>query len=915
MTSDGAFGSRWWKIDFHVHTPASSDYGRENASLKETTTPDDILEAAMRKGLDGVVVADHNSGEWIDRLKAANEEFHNRAEKPAWFRRLTIFPGVEITVSGGAARVHVLAVFDSCVNGSTITSLLGACGIHGGFGDAEHTSTKCGIEETIRHIREAGGIPIPAHIDAEKGYLFQAKSVPEGGRVFSDKGRIWVVEAVDGEAFKKSCPSEVGRFLKGLAFVRGSDAHKIDEIGRRSSWVKISEPTKDALSLSFQSPAWSVKNQEEDPNESPDLFLRELTISGMRHCGRPQPCVISFSPHQTSLIGGRGSGKSTVVEGLRMALGWETGIPEERVQENVKKFGEANVLPGACLELLLRRNGEDFRAIWNQDGQEARRRLQRKDGERWEDETGNAKKRFIVSIFSQKQIEELVEKPHGLLGIIDARLDKGRWEEKWRLTESEYLQVREQNRNLARQIGNEGDLRAQLADLESNLRQFEERGDGEVLKRYQKRQIQRSAVEEEGVLTGLEEKTRQLAEEVGVADFPAHLFDKDDPTTVEMVSLHSQLSLELAVIREQLVAVADRMATVRREWGKKLLGSAWWTDVEEVNCRYQALAEEYHAKNSRLDMTVYQGWIAKRNELSKTIGRIETLKKELAESLRRENELYRDFIRQREELCKERNNFIKKALQANRYVKMEVVPFGDTENVEMHYRELLGLEADRYRDAILSEDKQWGLLAEIARWDPTSGDGQGPIALVEQAKHATMMLAQGEEQIGYAWLARRLETVSPQMLDRFLMWFPEDSLRVQYEQPNKPGKFAALEEGSPGQKAAAVLAFLLSQGNEPLIIDQPEDDLDNALIYDLVVRQLHENKSRRQVIVATHNPNIVVNGDSELVHVMQFAGGQVRIACSGGLDNGEIRSSICDIMEGGREAFERRYKRMEAKSV
>jgi ABC-type lipoprotein export system ATPase subunit len=135
-------------------------------------------------------------------------------------------------------------------------------------------------------------------------------------------------------------------------------------------------------------------------------------------------------------------------------------------------------------------------------------------------------------------------------------------------------------------------------------------------------------------------------------------------------------------------------------------------------------------------------------------------------------------------------------------------------------------------------------------------------------------------------------------------------LRVKYSKHPSSGKFDDLEKGSAGQKAAAILAFLLSHGSEPLIIDQPEDDLDNALIYDLIVSQIHENKGRRQLIIVTHNPNIVVNGDSELVHILKFEKGQVQIDHQGGLEEANIREAICTIMEGGRKAFDKRYKRI-----
>jgi predicted ATPase len=107
-----------------------------------------------------------------------------------------------------------------------------------------------------------------------------------------------------------------------------------------------------------------------------------------------------------------------------------------------------------------------------------------------------------------------------------------------------------------------------------------------------------------------------------------------------------------------------------------------------------------------------------------------------------------------------------------------------------------------------------------------------------------------------------------------------------------------------------MLAVLLAYGDEPLVLDQPEDDLDNHLVYELVVNQIRETKLRRQIIVVTHNPNIVVNGDAEMLHALDFRGGQCVVVKAGSLQETEIREEVCRVMEGGREAFERRYRRL-----
>ena len=133
-----------------------------------------------------------------------------------------------------------------------------------------------------------------------------------------------------------------------------------------------------------------------------------------------------------------------------------------------------------------------------------------------------------------------------------------------------------------------------------------------------------------------------------------------------------------------------------------------------------------------------------------------------------------------------------------------------------------------------------------------------------------------------------------------MLWFPSDDLQVTFG-PNR----RLIEQGSPGQKNAALLAFILSYGNEPLLLDQPEDDLDNELIYNLVVERLRNTKSKRQVIVVTHNANIVVNGDAELVFPLEVIDGETYIRQAASIQEKDVREAICNILEGGKKAFER----------
>lgn len=100
------------------------------------------------------------------------------------------------------------------------------------------------------------------------------------------------------------------------------------------------------------------------------------------------------------------------------------------------------------------------------------------------------------------------------------------------------------------------------------------------------------------------------------------------------------------------------------------------------------------------------------------------------------------------------------------------------------------------------------------------------------------------------------------------------------------------------------MSLLLSFGDEPLILDQPEDDLDNSLITDLIVEKVKERKTHRQIIVVTHNPNIVVNGDSEKIISLDNRG-VIQVSSHGALQTKEVRSEVCKIMEGGIQALEK----------
>ena len=217
--------ARWWKFDFHTHTPASYDF-------KERVTPETWLRKFMEKGIDCVAVTDHNSGAWIDGLRDALRRL--RDGKPGWYRPFHLFPGVEITASGG---VHVLAVLEPSTTSGDVDRLLDAVGYRGAKGQSAPETGKS-VVEVIDAVAEAGAIPIPAHVDKENG-LFRELGDDVLGDILDDRN-VCAMELRDDDYPKPRLYEDRGpRWTE----VRGSDTHGFAGAGYRGfTWIRMDDP-------------------------------------------------------------------------------------------------------------------------------------------------------------------------------------------------------------------------------------------------------------------------------------------------------------------------------------------------------------------------------------------------------------------------------------------------------------------------------------------------------------------------------------------------------------------------------------------------------------------------------------------------------------------------------------------------
>lgn len=900
--SQTPFGSRWYKFDFHTHTPASSDYKKP----EENET--DWLKALMLEKVDCVAITDHVSGDWIDRLKATYAELDEAAE---WYRPLHLFPGCEITVSTGQARVHILAIFDPSCNSAKISAVLGQCGITEGHGDAEETCATESVDNVVSIVKNAGGTAIPAHIDGPKGLL-------NGITNTNHEIESWLNEIESAEfvnlTFLDTVNPELSKAAEHLAKLQGSDAHECSRLGKRYSWIKMSQPSIDGLKLALHDHDFCVDNGIDNPNSTPDVFLKSLNISQMRHCGRipGQPAVFNLHPLFNAVIGGRGSGKSTFIESVRLALGREGEVSDlEQIHDDVCSFknGVTKADTEICVE--LQRRDESYQSIWKHNTAPY---INKRQEDRWSLDNGKPEDRFHISLYSQKQINALASNTNSLLEIIDrsSEVNYSAWRYQFDAELNKFLGLCREVRQQQERLDNKGTLKSQKDDLNSDIESFEKGGHKDIFNAYQTFSLEKQKVEKSSGTAGLIESIdSMLSEEFAELTLIEEGVEKPDYVT-ELEGIQATFKRDLVSVQAELEKLKELITKAEQDRLAAIDDSSWHKAGLETTQQYEQVVQEYAEKGEELNPEQYETWLTQRNEINTQLEELETVQTNLTSKKEQCDTSLKKLYVLRRRLQRKRQKFIQNVIGGNRYVKMKLLPFANKVKIETKFRGHIGVESS-FATSIYQDDQTNSLLFQLLSSELTL---KGIASEVHKLKDTILTLASGEDVAPYR-IDNRLKnslvqklSQQPEVFDRLMAWWPDDQLVVEYAKDIDRGKFENIEKGSAGQKAAAILAFLLSHGDNPIIVDQPEDDLDNALIYQLIVSQIHENKKRRQIIMVTHNPNIVVNGDAEFVNVLHFHAGQVQVLESGGLCERTVRDHVCNIMEGGTAAFDKRYHRL-----
>ena len=887
FVSELSAGAEFHRCAFQVnpHHYAGTYRGQASA-LDEAGYVRAMVEKAAELGVTVLAVTDHNHVGGIAAIRSVAEE-----------RGISVFPGFELTSTEG---VHVLCLYPPETAEERLNRFLGEFGIVA----PEPSSDPC--KETfsgiLARVCDQGGIPIAAHATNDNG-LFRVLQRQPRIRAWKDEN-LYAIQIPgpvqdlphDVQSIVRNRNSDYARRYApeanlALAVVNARDVASPEDLAEPSAtcWVKMSEVGIEGLRQAFLDPGSRIRLYGDPPPEEHSELVAMAWEGGFLG-----GAAIRFNPNLNVLVGGRGAGKSTVVESLRYALGLEPLGEEAR-------SGHAGILKhvlrnGTKVSLLVRGHRPSPREY----------RIERtipnppvvRDGETGEVLHVTAADVFPgVEVYGQHEISELTKSPEKLTRLL------GRFVER---DDSVANRKRELRRALERSRGRILGARKELGQIEERLAALP--GLEETLKRYQ----------EAGLERDLKEQSLLVREERVLDTIPERL----QPFRTCLEELRQELPIDRVFLSPR--ALEDLP-------GKEILAGADRV-LEQLNADVEKVAQALDAALAKADQGlrgVHERFEARRAEVQSAYEK----KLRALQKSRIDGEEFIRLRRRIEELrpLKERQAALERAEGEYRNHRRNLLAeWGDTKAEEFRALERAGKRVTRKlkgrvrvrvefggnRESLfqLLRDAIGGRLSEAIA-TLRQADSLSPGALVQACRQGADSLADGFGISGAQ--AERLAQASDETLMRIeeLDLPSTTEIELNTSPPDEPESWQALDRLSTGQKATAVLLLLLLESDAPLIVDQPEDDLDNRFITEGVVPRMREEKRRRQFLFSTHNANIPVLGDAELIVGLSPSGeaeeGSARIAPEhvGSIDARPVRKLVEELLEGGEDAFERRRRK------
>lgn len=846
-------GATWLRADFHLHTKADNEFDRSdfadngNFYVKYIQK---LKEQEIRLG----VITNHNKfdkAEFVALKKNVKKE------------EIGLFAGVEFSLKEG---IHILIVFDDqwYQGESDNISKFVDIAFYGikNHDKSPYPNSNFNLKETVDALDKIGYdyFIILGHIDDTNGLFkeLRGRTVEDFVKQEAFNKVIAIQKSANLENYNRIC--EWTNRKQTIACVEGTDHAQggIAAIGNgRRTYLKIGDFNFEALTYALTDSKYRVKAKEKP--EIKNSYIKSISFEG----GLLDYNKIDFSPELNNLIGIRGSGKSSVLEILRYTL----GIPLSPIAVDPK-------YKDGLIENVLRSGGKSIVTVVNRHKEEYR--IEKIYGQK-EDIYSEGILQSGISIdaifdhpvyFGQKDLSnkdadfeaDLIQRLIGtrLKGVLN-KIDQKKREIENVISEIKKL------RNL-KELKKETETL--IHNAKHQLEIFKKKGVEEKLK-------QQTLFDSDiSKITQYESSVRsyliELASLISNHDYFFQQEISGSEINKELFEEVKELMQELKIEFEKLKAIQKNSILIQQKIN---------VVITKINTKKEGLKEEF----AKIKREINTETINPDNFLNLN-RQIETAKlklKEIEKSEKRRSELQTNLIERLTEL----------------------------DNLWLEEYKLLKTEVDRINEVesklfidVLYKDRRDKFIDKMKQVFRGSGIRETAYQEIESAYKDFIQIYRDSSKLDSILNESHVVDFKRRFSENredLLTFKVENKIIIQYN-----GK--SLDKHSLGQRASALILFLLAQKeNDVLIIDQPEDDLDNQTIYDEVIKELKKIKGNMQFIFATHNANIPVLGDSEKVVSCSYDEKKITVH-SGTIDNHQTQRFIVDIMEGGDEAFNRR---------
>lgn len=876
------FGAVFYKCALQVNSSSYASYrGKDPMSEEEYNQA--IVENCKNGNIQVVGLADHGDVESSESLRKCLQAngFH-------------VFPGFELCSS---EKVHMVCLFPEEYSAVELAKILGNLD-DGPVGKKKTAPSTKSTLEIAKAVFEKGGVWYAAHMTSDNGLL---KLQQDGGGL----AHIWQEEkcVVAGQIPAKRDELEQNhlQIVKNqnpnykrenlVSLINAKDVAYPEDIlhPAASCMIKMTKPSIEALKQAFLDGDSRIRLHDEIKDYHQSQLIA-FSVTG----GFLDGVQAHFSENLNALIGGRGTGKSTIIEGVRYALGLvPKSVDAKKKHDDIIKGNFAN--SRILLQVYSHHLGRNFK-------------IERYHGQDYTvyDHDGNITHQEIADLFpgieilGQNEIYDIAEERNRQLELLNRFLPIG--------VEQDKLILRRlaENRNkLVLAVGKKEEAEAELNQMnrlkeqQDSFRQFGLDKKFNQVDQYEKeknRIIRRSLDDDESIakaLEGLKEAVEQDQHYL-TSDATDDLINKD---LIENIRKAFERFFKEA--QEALKKMGEAYGQLQQ-----LLGS----NISEWEKRYETFEKELKSQIEKLpDMAGKSGsQVAK--EYMNITKRLHAIQKS-GISLKQQEKYVDELRKQREKYLTELQNF-----KHERFTDLQ--------------RAVNKLNKKHLKNRLKIEVRKTANRTELKDFLLSfPGVGKGRVEWIDLVEDLTVkamcdLMDEGEDKLmekfaqygmtaGLANKLANLDLDSRLRLEE-LQLFPEPiiQLNVNPKQGGFPA-FKQIEHLSTGQKCTAILHLLLLDNPDPLLIDQPEDNLDNAFIAEQIVADLRKFKMERQFLFSTHNANIPVFGDAEWMGVLEADEDNAYLKDEnvGSIDSPDLREKVEDILEGGKRAFEiRRLK-------